>query len=129
LILRLLAYCADEPKYADIVELLEPLAEATPSTGTDREPTKGKSYGFVYLVKGHPGEYKIGRTKRLDSRVSELGAIASVSHERVHAIETDDASGIEVYWHKRFAAKRLRGEWFRLSPADVKAFKRWRRIY
>ena len=35
----------------------------------------------------------------------------------------------EAYRHKRFASRRMRGERFRLSASDVKAFKRWRRLY
>ncbi len=123
---KLAAYCADRPEHADIVAILEPLVEAVPrQTG----PVESKGHGFVYLVKGHRGEYKIGRTRRLDSRVSELGAQASVRHEQVHAIETDDPGGVEAYWHRRFAAKRIRGEWFKLSAAEVNTFKRWKRIY
>jgi hypothetical protein len=131
LIAKLIAYCADSPEYDDVVKILEPLAEAGSSdvandtTAKDEKP----GYGFVYLVKGHPGEYKIGRTRLVDRRMSELGATASIEHQLIHEIKTDDTNGIEAYWHKRFQAKRMRGEWFRLTPADVRAFQRWRRIY
>jgi hypothetical protein len=128
---KLMAYCKDKPQYADVVKLIEPLAEVTPPSATSAaSPNDGKpSYGFVYLVKGHPGEYKIGHTKLVDRRLSELGATASIEQELIHEMKTDDPSGVEAYWHKRFQEKRMRGEWFRLSPTDVKAFKRWRRIY
>jgi Meiotically up-regulated gene 113 len=131
LIARLIAYCEGRLEHSDVVELLKPLvaASSSDSPGHIESNDERASYGFVYLVKGHPGEYKIGRTKLVDRRLSELGATASIEHELVHEIKTDDPSGVEAYWHKRFATKRMRGEWFRLSPTDVKAFRRWRRIY
>ena len=96
----------------------------------DSRPTEESAgYGFVYLVRGHAGEYKIGRTNLVDRRLSELGAASPVEQTLVHEIKTDDPVGVEGYWHARFADKRMRGEWFRLNAADVRAFERWRRIY
>lgn len=72
-------------------------------------------------MRGHPGEYKIGRTNLVDRRMTELGAKAAIEHEVVHLIKTDDPVGVEAYWHARFekAGKRMRGEWFRLQAADA----------
>lgn len=44
----------------------------------------------------------------------------------VHGIETDDPSGIERYWHRRFENKVLanKKELFILDPEDIAAFKR-----
>ena len=80
-------------------------------------------------MRDHAGVYKIGFTNLVDRRISELGAKAPAELELVHEIKTDDPRGVEKYWHQRFEAKRMRGEWFKLNAADVKAFKRWKKIY
>jgi Meiotically up-regulated gene 113 len=81
--------------------------------------------GYVYLVK-HGQHHKIGRTNDTARRRREISLLLPEELEYVHIIETDDPEGIEVYWHRRFAAKRLRGEWFALTSDDIAVFKRRR---
>jgi hypothetical protein len=66
----------------------------------------------------------------LSRRESELAPQSPYPLKRIHEIKTDDPSGVEAYWLKRFASKKTeRNEWFTLSNADVVAFKHWRNIY
>jgi hypothetical protein len=93
------------------------------------ETISGK-IGYVYLVKhGSRKEYKIGKTFNPLRREGEIALQLPEKLEPIHYIKTDDPSGIENYWHTRFAEKRKEGEWFALTAEDVRAFKRWKRIY
>lgn len=85
--------------------------------------------GYVYLVQhGSRREYKIGRTNNSLRREGELRTELPERLSPIHTIATDDPSGVEQYWHKRFADKRKNGEWFALNAEDVQAFKRWKKI-
>src|ERR1700683_4825734 len=88
---------------------------------TDSKPEE--NLGFVYLMKSGRF-YKIGRSNAAGRREYEIAIQLPESLRTVHAIRTDDAAGIEQYWHKRFTAKRKNGEWFDLTAGDVAAFRR-----
>lgn len=68
--------------------------------------------------------HKIGKSNSAGRREYELAIQLPEEAKRIHEIRTDDPSGIEAYWHKRFAAKRKNGEWFELDAKDITAFKR-----
>lgn len=124
-------HLSDKPDYADVREVCLATLERSPARAVaEAEDGTASDYGFVYLIRGRGGEYKIGRTALLvDQRRSQLSTGSSVDLEVVHEIKTDDPAGVEAYWHKRLADRRLRGEWFKLSAADVRDFRRWRRIF
>lgn len=91
---------------------------------------EGEPAGYVYLLRhGSAKEFKIGRTINPIRREGEISIQLPQRLEPIHVIETDDPAGIEAYWHRRFADKRLKGEWFALSAKDVRAFRRWRKIF
>jgi hypothetical protein len=76
------------------------------------------------LKLGREKRYKIGKAVLVERRAGQISLQLPEDLELVHAITTDDAYGIEDYWHRRFAAKNTKGEWFSLSRQDVEAFKR-----
>jgi Meiotically up-regulated gene 113 len=127
--LRIVRCCRTKPGHDDVLALWEPWTvaeESQPAEGDTSTPTKG----YVYLLKhGARSEYKIGRTYSPLRREGEIGIEMPEKVAPIHYIETDDPAGVENYWHTRFAAKRKQGEWFALSPEDVRAFKRWKRIF
>jgi hypothetical protein len=82
-----------------------------------------ETFGFVYLLRAGR-YYKVGMTNACGRRERELAIQLPEKAQIVHQIRTDDPAGIEKYWHRRFHPLRKNGEWFALTAAEVKAFKR-----
>lgn len=121
---RILEYCRGRAGYEDVAPICTSVAEPD---GDDIDFEKGEAnrgiFGFVYLVKA--GRFhKIGRSNSAGRREYELAIQLPEKAKTVHTIRTDDPTGIEEYWHKRFALKRKNGEWFELDSNDVAAFRR-----
>ena len=105
-------------RYEDVISIFG-------QEGGVAEPIKRETidYGWVYLLKSG-GHFKIGRSDELEDRIKRIQVSLPEKVTLIHAIKTDDPSGIEAYWHRRFHDRRANGEWFKLSAEDVKAFKR-----
>jgi hypothetical protein len=126
---RVVAFCETNAGNDDVAILWRQVA-STESPQTEEAASAAPVVGYVYLLKhGSRREYKIGRTINPLRREGEIGIQLPEKVRPVHYIETDDPAGIESYWHARFAGKRKEGEWFVLTAEDVRAFKRWKRIY
>ncbi len=118
------AGCEDVIPFCEAIAMAKPLPNERPTS-----PSVGAA-GYVYLIRhGTRAEYKIGKTFNPVRREGELRLELPEQLQPIHYIKTDDASGVEEYWHKRFDKKRKGGEFFALTLNDVQAFKRWKRIF
>lgn len=112
-------FIGENTDYVDVLAVLPAAPQSRPAIRSGAKSVDG----HVYLIKS--GDfYKVGRSDELEWRVKEIRTAMPDAATLIHAITTDDPPGIEAYWHRRFAAHRANGEWFKLTPEDVKAFIR-----
>jgi len=116
LIEKIRLFCAQDPALEDLLNCLPPPSK-------QRQSASKEVFGWVYLLKSGP-HYKVGRSDAIEKRIRQISVALPESVNLIHAIETDDPVGIEAYWHKRFASKRLNGEWFKLDARELAAFRR-----
>jgi hypothetical protein len=117
------AFVTARPEFQDVLELLPTTNAITPTTSGEDELVEGHVYLLLARLKSGK-HYKIGHTESVPRRHRQVALELPEKPDVVHVIDTDDPSGIEAYWHNRFAAKRTNGEWFALTADDVRAFKR-----
>jgi len=119
---RLHEHCLMHDEYDDVVRMCEayaPAIRAVPDVTGDR----AVRIGFVYLVKSGRF-YKIGRSDAPGRRQYDLAIQLPEKVELIHKIPTEAPEAAERFWHERFKARRKGGEWFDLTAADVKTFRR-----
>ncbi len=74
--------------------------------------------GFVYIVKCDK-YYKIGYTKRLGSRITQLRVGNPFPIELIHNVEVADAENLEGLLHEAVEKYLYRGEWFILPKKAI----------
>ena len=82
------------------------------ATEHDRDP------GFCYLIRHPSGLHKIGRSIDPLARLCRI-APKSLGLQLVHHIATGDMPWLERYLHQAFSHRRVRGEWFNLTDAEI----------
>ena len=110
-------YVGVREAYRDVASLLPEVRPPAPVV------YKQAPEGFVYLLRSG-NHFKIGRSDELERRVKEIRISLPETVSLEHAIKIDDPPGIEAYWHRRFASLRANGEWFKLGPNELAAFKK-----
>jgi hypothetical protein len=129
---KILEYCKNRPGHKDVIAVCEPIIVTRPNpqqsdnasiAASDANTKEGHVY-MALLTLGREKRHKIGKAILVERRTDQISIQLPEDLTLVHAIRTDDAYGIEDYWHRRFAAKNTKGEWFSLSRQDIDAFKR-----
>lgn len=85
---------------------------------------KKSKNGFVYVMKSDASPlYKIGLTTRPEERLKQIQEQALSKVDFVFLVQSDDIVRLEVELHRMFSEKRVRGEWFELTPHDIEQIK------
>ena len=102
-------------------QLRDAIARMASSKRTHPKVTNKRSPrpGFVYVLQGPDGNYKIGRTIDYRGRIDSLTVKLPFDVHPLMVIRSDDYCALEKMLHDRFADKRVRGEWFALSEQDI----------
>jgi predicted XRE-type DNA-binding protein len=81
--------------------------------------------GCIYVLSStrSNGLFKIGRTLDITKRISSLNCGSPDPLKLVHSILSDDPVSAESIIHKKFSAKRTKGEWFALNETDIQFLK------
>ncbi len=82
------------------------------------KPRTEGATGFVYLVSSPGGLFKIGQSSNPAARLPQLGPpIAGLAMR--HTIQSTMYAELERWLHQAFSHRRVRSEWFRLTPDEV----------
>lgn len=89
-------------------------------------PKKKPTYkeGYVYFLKSlEDNIYKIGYSTNLNKRLDKITPKLPFEVKLAYKIKHNKVYRLEQYLHKKFADKRLNGEWFKLDANDIEYIK------
>lgn len=76
--------------------------------------------GFIYVLRsGNTNRFKIGQSKDFPGRLASLQTGNPETLSLVFFFPVVDVFAKEQELHKRYEAKKITGEWFELSEADI----------
>lgn len=78
-----------------------------------------KDPGYIYILAGKDGAFKIGRTNNIDRRMAQIKPAMPYKPRLICAFYVDDCQCAEQELHIMYGAKRLNGEWFHLDRKDI----------
>jgi len=93
-----------------------------------RKAANTRGSGYIYLIEGEKGRFKIGLTADPKTRISTLGVKLPFDIEVIHLIHTDDMRRAERELHHQYNHRRLNGEWFDLTPDEIAAIQQIKHI-
>jgi len=88
-----------------------------------RTSVKKDKRGYIYIIKGENGRYKIGASKTPEKRCSSLSLASCEKHTLIHFFECEDMYKREKEIHEKYKDKRAHSEWFELSKDDISEIK------
>lgn len=112
---------------ADVTLKAAPIKRASPQPDRARafnvKPPQRNTAGYVYLMGIETGLYKVGLSSNAEGRRAGLSTGLPYKIELIHKVKCRNCYRVEQFFHEKFAAKRVRGEWFNLDPDDIEYFK------
>lgn len=109
-------YSSDKLKKQVKIELgLLPRPEEPKVEESSRKIRKG----LIYLVRANTGEYKIGYSVDVVSRLKAFSVQPPFKYELIHNFPSDDMEIAEAKLHHKYEEKHIRGEWFQLNESEV----------
>lgn len=88
-----------------------------------RQMTRESRFGYVYIIEGtHEGitKHKIGKANNLRDRVATFNVKLPFDIRVVASFYVQNAREFEGELHAFMKAKRIAGEWFDLTPEDLR---------